>query len=152
MKILDFLSDERIIPNMKSRDKKGVIDELAQAVANTTTAESAEIAKVLLEREQLGSTGIGDGIAIPHGRLNSIDSIIMGFGSSEQGIEYDAIDDNLVNIFFLLLTPENSTGGHLKVLAQISKLLKNKQFKTNLSNAKSTQEVLEIIQEADENF
>ncbi len=152
MKILDFLSTERIIPNMKARDKKGVIDELAQAVANTTTAENAEIAKVLLEREQLGSTGIGDGIAIPHGRLSSIDSIIMGFGSSELGIEYDAIDDKPVNIFFLLLTPENSTGGHLKVLAQISKLLKNKQFKTNLSNAKSTQEVLEIIQEADENF
>ena len=152
MKILDFLSTERIIPNMQSRDKKGVIDELAQAVANTTTAEDAEIAKVLLEREQLGSTGIGDGIAIPHGRLSSIDSIIMGFGSSEQGIEYDAIDDKPVNIFFLLLTPENSTGGHLKVLAQISKLLKNKQFKTNLSNAKSTQEVLEIIKEADENF
>ncbi|MCP3901495.1 MAG: PTS sugar transporter subunit IIA [Desulfobacteraceae bacterium] len=152
MKILDFLSTERIIPNMKSRDKKGVIDELAQAVANTTTAENAEIAKVLLEREQLGSTGIGDGIAIPHGRLSSIDSIIMGFGSSELGIEYDAIDDKPVNIFFLLLTPENSTGGHLKVLAQISKLLKNKQFKTNLSNAKSTQKVLEIIQEADENF
>ncbi|MCK5542804.1 MAG: PTS sugar transporter subunit IIA [Desulfobacterales bacterium] len=152
MKILDFLSTERIIPNMKSRDKKGVIDELAQAVANTTSAENADVAKVLLEREQLGSTGIGDGIAIPHGRLSSIDSIIMGFGSSEQGIEYDAIDDKPVNIFFLLLTPENSTGGHLKVLAQISKLLKNKQFKTNLSNAKSTQEVLEIIQEADENF
>ena len=152
MKILDFLSQERIIPNMKSRDKKGVIDELAQAVADTTSAENAEVAKVLLEREQLGSTGIGDGIAIPHGRLSSIDSIIMGFGSSEQGIEYDAIDNNPVNIFFLLLTPENSTGGHLKVLAQISKLLKNKQFKINLSNAKSTQEVLEIIQEADENF
>ena len=152
MKILDFLSQERIIPNMKSRDKKGVIDELAQAVADTTSAENAEVAKVLLEREQLGSTGIGDGIAIPHGRLRSIDSIIMGFGSSEQGIEYDAIDNNPVNIFFLLLTPENSTGGHLKVLAQISKLLKNKQFKINLSNAKSTQEVLEIIQEADENF
>ncbi len=152
MKILDFLSQERIIPNMKSRDKKGVIDELAQAVAATTSADSAEIAKVLLEREQLGSTGIGDGIAIPHGRLNSIDSIVMGFGSSEQGIEYDAIDNNPVHIFFLLLTPENSTGGHLRVLAQISKLLKSKQFKTNLSNAKSIQEVLEIIQEADENF
>jgi PTS system nitrogen regulatory IIA component len=152
MKILDFLSTERIIPNMKSRDKKGVIDELAKAVANTTAAENAEIAKVLLEREQLGSTGIGDGIAIPHGRLSSIDSIVMGFGSSEQGIEYDAIDDKPVNIFFLLLTPENSTGGHLKVLAQISKLLKNKQFKINLSNAKSTQEVIEIIQEADEKF
>ena len=152
MKILDFLSQERIIPNMKSRDKKGVIDELAQAVADTTSADNAEIAKVLLEREQLGSTGIGDGIAIPHGRLNSIDSIVMGFGSSEQGIEYDAIDNNPVHIFFLLLTPENSTGGHLRVLAQISKLLKNKQFKTNLSNAKSIQEVLEIIQEADENF
>ena len=152
MKILDFLSTERIIPNMKSRDKKGVIDELAQAVADTTSAENSEVAKVLLEREQLGSTGIGDGIAIPHGRLSSIDSIVMGFGSSEQGIEYDAIDDNPVHIFFLLLTPENSTGGHLRVLAQISKLLKNKQFKTNLSNAKSKQEVIEIVQEADENF
>ena len=152
MKILDFLSLERIIPNMKSRDKKGVIDELAQAIADTTSAENAEIAKVLLEREQLGSTGIGDGIAIPHGRLSSIDSIVMGFGSSEQGIEYDAIDNNPVHIFFLLLTPENSTGGHLRVLAQISKLLKNKQFKTNLSNAKSKQEVIEIVQEADENF
>ncbi len=152
MKILDFLSQERIILSMKSQDKKGVIDELAQAVADTTSADNAEIARVLLEREQLGSTGIGDGIAIPHGRLNSIDSIVMGFGSSEQGIEYDAIDNNPVHIFFLLLTPENSTGGHLRVLAQISKLLKNKQFKTNLSNAKSIQEVLEIIQEADENF
>jgi len=152
MKILDFLSPERIIPNMKSRDKKGVIDELAEAIANTTSAENAEIAKVLLEREQLGSTGIGDGIAIPHGRLSSIDSIVMGFGSSEQGIEYDSIDNNPVNIFFLLLTPENSTGGHLRVLAQISKLLKNKQFKTNLTNAKSKQEVIEIVREADENF
>jgi nitrogen PTS system EIIA component len=152
MKILDFLSPERIIPKMKSRDKKGVIDELAEAIANTTSAENVEIAKVLLEREQLGSTGIGDGIAIPHGRLSSIDSIVMGFGSSEQGIEYDSIDNNPVNIFFLLLTPENSTGGHLRVLAQISKLLKNKQFKTNLTNAKSTQEVIEIVREADENF
>ncbi len=152
MKIVDFLSIERIIPNMKSRDKKGVIDELAQAVADTTAAETSEIARVLLEREQLGSTGIGDGIAIPHGRLSSIDSIIMGFGSSEQGIEYDALDAEPVHIFFLLLTPENSTGGHLKVLAQISKLLKNKQFKTDLANAASKQEVLEIIQGADENF
>jgi PTS system nitrogen regulatory IIA component len=152
MKILDFLSPERIIPNMDSRDKKGVIDELARAVAETTAADTAEIARVLLEREQLGSTGIGDGIAIPHGRLSSIDSIVMGFGSSKQGIEYDAIDDNPVFIFFLLLTPENSTGGHLRVLAQISKLLKNKQFKTNLSNAESTEEILEIIQEADEDF
>ena len=152
MKILDFLSIERILPNMQSRDKKGVIDELAQAVADTTTAENAEIARVLLEREQLGSTGIGDGIAIPHGRLSAIDSIIMGFGSSEQGIEYDAIDDKPVTIFFLLLTPENSTGGHLKVLAQISKLLKNKQFKIDLNNAQTKQEVIEIIQDADEDF
>ncbi len=152
MKILDFLLPERIIPNMQSRDKKGVIDELAKTVAKTTDADNAEVARVLLEREQLGSTGIGDGIAIPHGRLSSIDSIVMGFGSSEQGIEYDAIDNQPVTIFFLLLTPENSTGGHLKVLAQISKLLKSKQFKTNLRDAKSTQEVIEIIQRVDENF
>ncbi|THB80173.1 MAG: PTS sugar transporter subunit IIA [Desulfobacteraceae bacterium] len=152
MKITEILKLDSIISDLKSTDKKGVIEELAQSVAQTSKASSDEITKVLLEREQLGSTGIGGGIAIPHGKLNAINSITLGFGLSRSGVEYDSLDNKPVHIFFLLLTPENSTGGHLKVLAQISKLLKMDQFKLDLKQAESVQQIFEIIQEVDEDF
>lgn len=152
MKISQILKKESIIANLESTDKKGVIEELADSVSRTTRASSSEIARVLLEREQLGSTGIGGGIAIPHGKLNAIDSITLGFGLSRSGVEYDSLDNRPVHIFFLLLTPENSTGGHLKVLAQISKLLKMDQFKQDLKQAESEQQIIDIIQEVDEDF
>lgn len=152
MKIADFLHERRIIPELNSNDKKGVIEELSRAVADTTDAAVRDIARVLLEREQLGSTGIGGGIAIPHGKLKEIDSIIMAVGLKSEGIQYDSLDNKPVYIFFLLLTPENSTGGHLKVLAQISKLLKNSQFKNNIKKAQTGREVMDVIRAVDENF
>ncbi len=152
MKISDFLRRERIIPNLQSRDKKGVIEELSETVAGTTGAAEKDVTKVLLEREQLGSTGVGGGIAIPHGKINSIDTIVMGIGMSDTGIEYDSLDNSPVFIFFLLLTSENSSGEHLKLLAQISKLLKNNQFKNNLKQAETPEEVLDVIHKVDENF
>ncbi len=105
-----------------------------------------------MEREQLGSTGIGGGIAIPHGKLDSVGSIIVGFGLSPKGIEYESLDNKPVHIFFLLLTTENSTGEHLKVLAQISKLLKMEHFKKSLLTAESVDEIYNIIMEQDEDF
>jgi PTS system nitrogen regulatory IIA component len=105
-----------------------------------------------MEREQLGSTGIGGGIAIPHGKLDLVGSILVGFGLSREGVEYDSLDNKPVHIFFLLLTSENSTGGHLKVLAQISKLLKMDQFKRGLLAATSVDEIYDIIAEQDEDF
>lgn len=152
MRIADFLHVQRIIPELKSNDKKGVVEELSRAVAETTEASVRDIARVLLEREQLGSTGIGGGIAIPHGKLKEIDSIIMAVGLKKEGIEYDSLDNKPVYIFFLLLTPEHSTGGHLKVLAQISKLLKSSSFKNNLKKAQTSQEVMDVILAVDENF
>ncbi len=152
MKILQILAQEAIVPDLKSTDKKGVIEELALAVSNTSKASSSDIARVLLEREQLGSTGIGGGIAIPHGKLNTITRISLGFGLSQKGVAYDSLDNKPVHIFFLLLTPENSTGEHLKVLAQISKLLKMNHFKQDLKQAQSTSQILDIIQEVDEEF
>jgi len=152
MRIDQLLNKSSIIANLKASDKKGVIDELALAVSNTTKASAKEIANVLLEREQLGSTGIGGGIAIPHGKLNQVESIIVGFGLSKKGVEYDSLDNKPVNIFFLLLTSENSTGGHLKVLAQISKLLKMDHFKKGLIAANSVDDIYDIIMEQDEDF
>lgn len=152
MRISRLLNKNSIIANLNSSDKKGAIDELASAISQTTNASAKDIATVLMEREQLGSTGIGGGIAIPHGKLDSVGSIIVGFGLSQKGIEYESLDNKPVHIFFLLLTTENSTGGHLKVLAQISKLLKMDHFKKRLLTAESVDEIYNIIMEQDEDF
>ena len=137
MKISEILSKDSIVADLVSTDKVGVIKELSKAVAQTTQADADQIARVLTERESLGSTGIGGGIAIPHGKLNSVESVTVGFGRSTAGVEYNSLDDKPVHIFFLLLTPEHSTGGHLKVLAQISKLLKMESFKEALRSAQT---------------
>ncbi len=152
MKISEILNKDSIIADLTADNKTGVLQELADAVAPSTKASLTDIASVLMEREALGSTGIGGGIAIPHGKLNTVESVCVGFGLSQKGIEYDSLDDKPVHIFFLLLTPENSTGGHLKVLAQISKLLKMEHFKDRLKSADSVNEIYEIIMEQDEEF
>ncbi len=152
MKLSQFLNKDSIIADLKAKDKSGVIDELALTISKTTGISPKKIAEILLEREQLGSTGIGGGIAIPHGKLNLAQSIIIGFGLSRKGIEYDSLDNKPVHIFFLLLTSENSTGGHLKVLAQISKLLKMEEFKKGLLAAQSIDDIYDTIMYKDEDF
>ncbi len=152
MKISQLLDKKAIIAELDASDKKGAIDELSVAVSTTTAASAKDIAMVLMEREQLGSTGIGGGIAIPHGKLDAVKTIRIGFGLSRKGVEYDSLDDKPVHLFFLLLTPENSAGGHLKVLAQISKMLKMDQFKKKLMTAESVDAIYDIIIEQDEDF
>lgn len=152
MKLSQLLKKESIVADLQATTKQGILRELARAVAPVAGIDVQDIAAVLMERESLGSTGIGGGIAIPHGKLNSIKEIILGFGRSRSGVSYDSLDGKPVYIFFLLLTPENSTGGHLKVLAQISKLLKMDHFKQELINAETTDDIHEFILEQDEAF
>jgi PTS system nitrogen regulatory IIA component len=152
MKLSQLLQKESIVADLSSTTKHGIIRELALAVAPVAGIEAEEIAAVLMERESLGSTGIGGGIAIPHGKLSAVKEIILGFGRSRTGVTYDSLDGKPVHIFFLLLTPENSTGGHLKVLAQISKLLKMDHFKQELINAETIDDIHEFILEQDEAF
>lgn len=152
MKLSQLLQKESIVADLSSTTKHGIIRELSRAVAPVAAIEAEEIAAVLMERESLGSTGIGGGIAIPHGKLSSVKEIILGFGRSRTGVTYDSLDGKPVHIFFLLLTPENSTGGHLKVLAQISKLLKMDHFKQELINAETIDDIHEFILEQDEAF
>jgi len=152
MKISDILKLDAIIADLKAKNKSEAIKELSRAVSPVAGAETEDVAAVLLEREHLGSTGIGGGIAIPHGKLETVKSIAVGFGRSIKGIEFDSLDNRPVHLFFLLLTPEHSTGGHLKVLAQISKLLKMDQFKERLLSAGSTEQIHQIILENDEDF
>ncbi len=152
MKLSDILKNDAIIAELSSTDKLGVLEELSIAVSKPAGTQSHEILNVLLEREKLGSTGIGGGIGIPHGKLASVKSIIVGFGRSIKGVEFDSLDNRPVNLLFILLTPENSTGSHLRVLAHISKLLKNDDFKENLIKAGSIDEIKTIIQKQDEEF
>ncbi len=152
MKILEVLPKEAIITDIKSKVKNEVIEELVESISKITGINSAELIRVLLERERLGSTGIGGGIGIPHGKLKSLESLIMGFGLSKKGVEFESIDGRPTHLFFILLTPENSTGLHLKLLARISRLLKNESFKKKLMKATDSNQVYSIIEEVDEDF
>jgi len=133
MKILDILSKDCIIPELRSRTKKEVLEELTGALLNCKANLNKEaLVEVLLERERLGSTGIGDGIAIPHGKIKDLDELILSFGRSTQGIEFDSMDGRPTHLFFLLIAPENSAGIHLRALAKISRLLKSAHFRQRL--------------------
>ena len=150
MKIRDVLHKEAIIIDLKALDKKGVLEELVEPVARIAGVKHDYLVRVLMERERLGSTGIGEGIGIPHGKLKDLDSLILGFGLSRKGVDFEAMDGQPTHIFFLLVTPENSTGLHLKLLAQISRILKNEYFKQKLLNASDIDEIYSIIKEEEE--
>ena len=150
MKILDALHKDAILSDLKSLDKKGVLEELVAPVAQISGLSHDHLVRVLMDRERLGSTGIGSGIGIPHGKLKDLDSLILGFGLSKKGVDFESMDGSPTHIFFLLITPENSTGIHLKLLARISKILKNETFREKLLNAENRDEIYSIIMEEEE--
>ena len=108
--------------------------------------------QVLLDRERLGSTGIGEGVAIPHGKLNNIDRQLIAFGLSRKGVDFDAMDGKPARLFFLLIAPEDSVGVHLKTLARISKLLKTSHARERLLSAADRAQIYRIISEEEENL
>lgn len=152
MKITEVLDKEAILVDLKANDKKGVLEELSKPVSRIAGINQQELVRVLMEREQLGSTGIGGGIGIPHGKLKNLDKLVLGFGLSRKGIDFDSLDRRPAHIFFLLVTPENSTGLHLKVLARISRLLKNEDFKDKLFQISDAEEFLNEIEQVDYEF
>jgi len=152
MRILEALDKNAIIDDLKSKDKKGVLEELVTPLVKTTKLDRETLVRVLIEREKLGSTGIGGGIGIPHGKLKDLDAIALAFGVSRNGVDFESMDGKPTHLFFLLLTPENSTGIHLKLLARISRLLKKEPFKEKLLQSKNRDEIYQTILEEDEDF
>ncbi len=150
MDIRDLITKEYIIDDLKSKTKREVLVELAEVFKRgNIAADYDSMVEVLLEREKLGSTGIGDGIAIPHGKLAGLEHLIISFGRSREGIGFDSLDGNPVHIFFLLMAPENSAGQHLKALAKISRMLKDRDFRNELTEAESPEEMYNLIIEKD---
>lgn len=153
MKITDILDKAAIIEKLTSRDKKGVLEELVSVlVEHGKLTDKEKTVQVLLERERLGSTGIGDGIAIPHGKLKEIHDIMCSFGRKKEGVDFQSIDEKPSRLFFLLLAPEDSAGEHLQALARLSRILKEAPFRKRLLKASSKEEIYRLIAEEDEQY
>ncbi|MGE5844499.1 MAG: PTS sugar transporter subunit IIA [Syntrophaceae bacterium] len=153
MQITDMFKKEYIIEALKAKSKRAVLAELSEIFTRDHAGiQSDAMIEVLLEREKLGSTGIGDGIAIPHGKLKGLDSLVISFGRSREGIDFDSIDGRPAHIFFLLMAPESSTGQHLKALAKISRMLKDPEFRNDLLSAKNAEELYRKIADKDESY
>lgn len=150
MKIMEFLNKKAMTINLKASDKEGVIRELVELLAKAGEIKNKEeLIKALLTRESLGSTGIGQGIGIPHAKSSAVKSLVAAFGLSQKGVNFDSLDGESAYIFFLLIAPEESAGPHLKALARISRMLKDKYFREMIRKSKDEKEVLKIIEEED---
>jgi PTS system nitrogen regulatory IIA component len=153
MKITDILTPELVVPNLEGQSKIDVLRELSSAVAAKHREISAEdLTAALAERERLGSTAIGDGIAIPHGKIRGVKQIIGAFGRHAKGVDFESLDGRPTHLFFLLVAPEDSASLHLKALARVSRLFRNGAFRDHLLSARDAEEIFRLIVEEDSRY
>jgi fructose-specific phosphotransferase system IIA component len=153
MQILDFLSKKAIVIDLKSSKKEDVIKEMVDALISSGDIEKRhrnKLIEALMARESLGSTAIGQGIAIPHAKSDCVDKLVAAFALSKKGVDFDSLDGELAYIFFLLVAPQDSAGPHLKALARISRLLKDKYFRDTLRGCSDEKSVVKAISIEDE--
>jgi PTS system nitrogen regulatory IIA component len=151
MRILDLVPPGAVVDGLRSETKEGVLRELSEAVCRLLPALLPDrLASILMEREALGSTGIGEGVAIPHGKVPGIDRLVAVFGRSREGVQFASLDGKPARLFFLVVAPENSAGMHLKALARISRLLKDERFRRKLLAAEGADGLLQVLREEDE--
>ncbi len=153
MKITDFLTIDTIIPALQHNEKNDVLEELAKLLcASRAHLDKKKVLDVLLERERISTTAIGEGVAIPHGKLPGVDRVLGAFARSPEGVDFASLDGAPTYLFFALIAPENAAADHLKALARISRLLKDEGFRLRLLAGQSAEELFSIIAEEDEKF
>ena len=150
MKIAEFLSPQAVVSALTARTKPQALQELCDSLVRAhPTLDARKLMEVLQEREKLGSTGIGEGVAIPHGKLQGLPALLASFGVSREGIDFEAIDGKPTHLFFALVAPENSAGVHLKALARISRLFKSPRFREAILQAREPSQIYELIAQED---
>ena len=153
MKIVDLIKRDMVVPALQATDKRGILEELAAYMATRhARIDRATLARVLIEREQLASTAIGEGVAIPHGKLASVGEIVACLGRAPSGVEFDSMDGLPTYLFFVLVAPESSTGAHLKALARISRVFKDADFRRRLLAAGDADEMYTVVAEEDAKY
>jgi nitrogen PTS system EIIA component len=151
MKLVDILSSDTVTLDLKAQGKKEALEELCRLLsAGKRLSDPDTLLKTLVDREALGSTGIGQGVAIPHGKSAAVSGQVAALALSKKGVEFDSLDGEPVHILFLLVAPPDAAGMHLKALAKVSRLLKDKFFRQALRDAPSVEEALRIIREEDD--
>ena len=153
MKIVDFLTSSDVLADLEASTREDILREMVDHLNGAgQITDSNKLVEILLDREMLGSTGIGHGVAIPHGRLEGLKEILLVFGRSVEGVDWEAHDGEPVNLFFLLVAPEDSAGLHLKALARISRIVKNPECRTALLEGGDSDSLYQVIQsEAERN-
>ena len=150
MKIMEILAKDAVILDLGPRSKREVLREMAASLAKVEPQiEANRLLEVLLEREALQSTGIGEGVAIPHGKLAGLDRLVATFARSGAGVDFDSIDGQLTHHFFLLVVPEHSGGQYLKALARISRFFRDAAFRRKLTEGETLEDVIRAIEEED---
>jgi len=151
MKISDLLVDGLIIDELGGSTKMEVLQEFSGLLQQRGRVPDKEgLTRVLIAREALGSTGIGDGVAIPHGKLKGLKDLVLAFGRSTTGVDFDSLDGQPAHLFFMLLAPEDAPGEHLKALARISRLMKNRELRESLMAADDATEIRRLIAQGEE--
>jgi PTS system nitrogen regulatory IIA component len=150
MKIMDILVSDAVILDLGTGEKREVLTEMASALAKVEPQiEADRLLEVLMEREALQSTGIGEGVAIPHGKMAGFDRLVASFARSPEGVDFDSIDGQPTHHLFLLVVPEHSGGQYLKALARISRFFRDPAFRQQLTDAETTRDVIRAIAEED---
>ncbi|GEJ57494.1 PTS sugar transporter subunit IIA [Anaeromyxobacter diazotrophicus] len=152
MKIVEFLQPAAVVDDLAGTSGPAVLGELARPLAEAHGIEPQRLLETLLEREKLGSTGIGDGVAIPHGKVPGLPALMASFGRSRRGVDFKAIDGKPTYLFFTLFAPENSAGAHLKALARISRIFKNPAFRDSIMKAADAAEIFRLIETEDAKY
>lgn len=152
MKIVEFLRADAVIANLSGQTGSAALVELCRPLAATQKVDAQRLVDTLLDREKLGSTGIGEGVAIPHGKVPGLPGLMASFGRSVGGIDFRAIDGRATHLFFTLFAPENSAGAHLKALARISRIFKNASFREAIMNARNAEEIYRLIETEDAKY
>ena len=152
MKIVEFLQPAAVVDDLSGTTAQAVLAELSRPLASSHRVDAQRLLETLLEREKLGSTGIGDGVAIPHGKVPGLPVLMASFGRCKNGVDFKAIDGKPTFLFFALFAPENSAGAHLKALARISRIFKNPSFRDAIMKANDAAEIYRLIETEDAKY
>lgn len=153
IKITDYITEDLIDLDLKSKNREEILVELSELLEKSPNmiSKESDIYKALVDREKLGSTGIGKGVAIPHAKTESATRLTVAFGVSREGIDFNSLDEEEVHLFFVFASPNKDSQVYLKVLARISRLIREEEFRENLFNCKTPKEVIDCIKEREEN-
>jgi len=155
MKLGEIIPDGCVLDDLKSAQKEDVIKEMVAALVaagKVDEVSSKKVIKALMDREELGSTGIGAGVAVPHAKHDSVSDLVGVLGRSKKGINFDALDGEPVHVLFLLLSSKSASGAHLEALAYISRLVRDEKWVRFLKEAKDVKELRDLINEADQSL